>query len=81
VQEELTGRFPVSRCTELGDSELGCPIDAHEEKQLALGRLHLSNVDVEEANRVALELLAFGLVTFDIQQTRDAMTLQAPVQR
>jgi hypothetical protein len=30
---------------------------------------------------IPLEFLALWLVTFDIRQARDAMTLQAPMQR
>ncbi len=36
---------------------------------------------VPRADGVALELLALGLVAFDIRQARDAMTLQTPMQR
>jgi len=81
VLKELPGSFSVSRCNELSDGELGCPVYAHKEKELALGGLHLSYVDVEEAYGVTLELLALGLVPFDIWQARDAVPLQAPVQR
>jgi len=81
VLEELLGRLPVSRCNELGDRELGCPVDAHEEVELSLDGLHLGNVDVEEPDGVALELLALGLVAFDIRLARDAVTLQAAMQR
>ena len=81
VLEELLGRLPVSRCNELGDRELGCPVDAHEEVELSLDGLHLGNVDVEEPDGVALELLALGLVTLDIRLARDAVTLQAAMQR
>jgi hypothetical protein len=38
-------------------------------------------VDVEEADGIPLELLALGLVAFDIRQARDAMSLQVPMQR
>ncbi len=71
--KKLPGRLSVSRCNELSDCELGCPgdaheVDAHEEVELALGSLHLGNVDVEEPDGVALELLPLGLVTLDIRQ-------------
>ena len=81
VLQELPGRLSVSRCNELSDGELGCPVDADEEVELALGRLHLGDVDVKEADGVALELLPLGLVALDIRQARDAVTLQAPMQR
>ena len=40
--------------------------DGHGQAQLALSRLHLDDVDVEEADRVALERLVRRLVAFDI---------------
>ena len=75
VLQELPSRLSVSRVNELGDSELGRPVDANEQVELALGGLHLGNVDVEEPDGIPLELLALRLVTFDIRQARDAMTL------
>jgi hypothetical protein len=42
---------------------------------------HLCDVDVEVADRVALELLLRRLVALDIRQPADAMTLEAAVQR
>jgi hypothetical protein len=38
--------------------------------------LHLGDVDVEKADRVALELLPLRLVTGHVRQARDAMPLQ-----
>ena len=81
VLKELPGRLSVGRRNELGDGELGSAVDSHKEKELALGSLHLGNVDVEEADGVALELLALRLIAFDIRQARDIVPLQAPVQR
>ncbi len=53
----------------MSDGELGRPVDADEQVELAFGGLHLSNIDVEEAYGVALELLALGLVTFHVRQS------------
>ena len=53
----------------------------HQEVALALDYLHLCDINVEKADGVALEILAFGLVAFDIWKARDAGALQAPVQR
>ena len=64
----------------MSDGELGCLVDADEEVELAFSCLHLGDVDVEEANGVALELLTLGLVAIDIRQPRDAMSLQATMQ-
>ena len=45
---------------ELGDGELGCPVDAHEEVRLALGGVKFGNVDMNEPDRVALEPVPFS---------------------
>jgi hypothetical protein len=37
VLEELPGCLSVGRCNELRDSELGCPVDADEEKEPIVG--------------------------------------------
>ena len=48
--------------------------------ELALLRADLRDVDVEVADRVGLEARTLGLVTIDIRQSADAVTLQAAVQ-
>ena len=79
--QKLPGGLSVSRSNELGKRELVCPVDADEEVELAFSRLNLGNVEVEKPYWIALEPVALGLVAFDIQQARDAMTLKAPMQR
>lgn len=79
--QELPSRAPIRRFNELGDGELGGPVDAHEEIELTLGSLHLGDVNVEEPDGVTLELLSSGLVALDIRQARDAVTLKAAMQR
>ena len=88
VFEELPRCPPVSLVDQLGDRELARAIDADEQVQLALtsgrlrpGGLHLGDVDVEEADRVALKALPLRLVALDVRQAGDAMPLQASVQR
>jgi len=81
VLEELPGCLSVSFCTEFNNGELGRPVDADEHVELAFGRLHFCDVDVKEADGVALELLPLGLVTLDIRQPRDAMALKTAMQR
>lgn len=81
VLKELGSRLSVSSCNELSDGELGCAVNANEQIQLALGGLHLGDVELEEADGVAFELLALRLVAFDIRQARDTVTLQTAVQR
>jgi hypothetical protein len=48
--------------------------------ELALFGAHLSDIDVEEADRIGLELLLRRPVAFDIRQAADAVALQAAVQ-
>ena len=81
VFEELPRSSPVRLVDQLGDRELAGTVYADEQVELALGGLHLGNIDVEETDRVALEALTLWLVAFDIGQTGDAVALEAAVQR
>jgi hypothetical protein len=67
--QELPCRFSVSRRNELSDRELGRPVDADEQVELALRRLHFRDVDMKEPDGVTLELLPLGLDTLDIRKT------------
>lgn len=42
--------------------------------------LHLGDVDMEESDGVVLKFLALRLVSLDIRQARNAVSLQAPMQ-
>ncbi|BEU99358.1 hypothetical protein NSDW_04530 [Novosphingobium olei] len=68
-------------CRQLCDRELAGAVDADEQVQLAFGSLHLSDINVNEANQLALEALTLWLVALDVRQARDAVQLQASVQR
>ncbi|EGD20301.1 hypothetical protein XGA_1026 [Xanthomonas hortorum ATCC 19865] len=81
IAQELRCNQLVGRGVEFGERKLGRPVDGHEQIELALGRLHLCNVDVEVANRITFETLLGGFVAFDFRKPRDAMALQAAVQR
>jgi len=81
VLEELAGSLSVSCCNELSNGELECPVDADEQTELPFTGLHFRDVDVEEPDRIALELLPLGFVSLDIRQTRNSMSLQASMQR
>jgi hypothetical protein len=63
------------------EGKLRGPVDGHEHMQLALFGPHLGDIDVEVADRVALELLLCRPVALDIGQTTNAMALQAAMQR
>jgi hypothetical protein len=56
-------------------------VDRDIQVQLAFGRPYLGNVDVEVTDRIGFELLLVWFVAFDFRQPRNAMTLQAAVQR
>ena len=64
---------------EFDHSELRGAVDGHEQVELAFGGSHLGQVDVEEADRIGVELLPPGLVAFHVRQTADAMTFQTPM--
>ena len=66
---------------QLDEGELRGPVDGHEEIELALLGAHLGDVDVEVADRIALELLLGRLVAVDLRQAADAVALQAAMQR
>ena len=66
---------------QLDESELRRPVDCDEHVQLAFRGAHLGNVDVEEADRIGLELLLCGLVALRLRQPADPMPLQATMQR
>src|SRR3954468_21469043 len=60
----------------LDEGELRSSVDRHEEVELSLGGLHFGDVDVEEADRIRLELFLCRLVAFDLSKTADPMPLQ-----
>ena len=79
VLQELPGCASVSFFNKLRDRELARAITADEEIELALGGLHLGDIDVKESDRIALELLPLRLVAAEIRQARDPMALQTAV--
>ena len=80
VLQELPGGASVCFFNELGCVELTRAVDADKEIELSLCRLDFSDINMEEADGVALELLALRLVPLDFRQARDAMPLQAVMQ-
>ena len=79
--EEGRGRHPVGAVDPLHEGELAGPVDGDEQMELALRRLKLGDVDVEEADRIGLELLLRLPVALDRRQPADAMALKAAMQR
>ena len=80
IAQELGSNHLAGLGMEFGKRELGGSVNRHKQIELALGCLHLGNVDVEVADRVALELLLDRLVAPNLWQPRDAMTLQTSMQ-
>lgn len=66
--KEVSGDAPGCFLNQLGEGEFGRPINGHEEIKLAFRRMHLRNVNVKVADRIALELLLRLLVAFDTRQ-------------
>jgi hypothetical protein len=81
VLHKLPSSVPVSSFNELGHSEIAGSAGSHEEIELAFSGSHLGDVEMEEPDGVAFELLASWFALFNIQQARNAVPLQAPVQR
>lgn len=80
IAQELSCSQLVGREMELGECKFGRSGDGDEQMELALDRLHLGDINVEVANRIAFELLLGGFVCRAVGQPRDAMPLQATVQ-
>jgi hypothetical protein len=78
--EEIPGRRSVSRYNELSYGEFSRSVNFYKEIEFIFSRLQLGNVDMKQSDRLALELLALGLVALDISNTEDAMPLQTPMQ-
>lgn len=57
------------------------PIDRPQQVKLALLGPHLSQIDVEVADRIRLELFPRGLVAIDFRQPADAVTRETTVKR
>lgn len=81
VFEKLSRCSSISLVDQLGDCELAGAIDADEQVELASGGMHLGDIDVKEADRVALEALPLRLAAFDVRQAEDTMSLEAAVER
>ena len=56
--------------------EINSPVNACKEIELAVYRLNFRDIDMKEADGIALKLLALWLVSFDIRQARDAVPLK-----
>ena len=62
------------------EGEFARSIDRHLKAQLAFRCADFSEINVEEADRIALEARLGRLVVFDIREPRDPMALQTAMQ-
>jgi len=76
LQEEARG-LGIGLVDEPSDRELGGAVDRDEEIELALRGQHFGDVEVEESDRVGLELALGRSFARDLRQPRDSMTLKA----
>ena len=81
VAQELGGDHLAGLLMQFDKRELAGPVDGHEQAQLALGGLHLGDIDVELADGIGLELAHGFLVARHFGQPADPVPLQAAVQR
>ena len=66
---------------QLDHDELRGTIDGHDEIEPAFGGAHFSQIDVEVADRIPLELLPCGLVALGLRQSANAMAQKTAMQR
>lgn len=70
-------RCPACFGNQLDEGELAGPVYRYVTIELAFGRAHFGDVDVEVPNRIGFELLLRFLVPCHFRQSADLMPLQA----
>jgi hypothetical protein len=80
VSEEVAGNAAGDPLMQLHKGELGRAVDRDQQVEPALLGSQLGEVDVEVADRVALELGSLRLVAVCVGQPRDAVALEATMQ-
>ena len=78
--EEGRGRGPSRLPDQLHEGQLAGAIDGDVEVELAFSGLDLSDVDVEIADWISLELFLRRLAAFDLRQSADTVALKAAMQ-
>ena len=68
--EEVAGNLPGGFLVQLGEGELGSPVDGDEKVELALLGADLRDVDVEITPRIFFEFLPVGFVAGDVGRSR-----------
>ncbi len=79
--EKSGGSLHVGAFDQLHESELGGAVDGDEQIELAFGGAHPGQVDVEVADRIALEPLPFWPIAFGLRQPTDAVAQETAMQR
>ena len=67
VLKEGTGRYSIGLLSEMDEGELRSAVDTKLQTQLAFCRLHLCDIDMEAADRIAFKLFLRRLVALDIR--------------
>ncbi len=78
--QECRRRCAAGLFDQLTKSELAGAVYGNEEIELAFGRLHLGNVDVEVADWIAPELRLRGFVAINVWEPTYIMPLQTAMQ-
>lgn len=81
MAQKVGGGLAKGLAIQVDDGEFARAINGHEEIEPALRRLHLGDVDMEETDGIALELLLRKQIAVYIGKTAAPMPLQAPMQR
>src|SRR5262249_20985586 len=71
----------VSLLVELSESKLRCAVNRDKQVKFAFFGAHLSDIDVEVADRVALERLLASCLAFDRRKPADLVALPQSLQR
>ena len=79
VEEGRRG-YRVGSFDDLDKGELRCPVDRDVKIELSFSRADFRQIDMEEADRIALELLPGRPVALHIGQPTDPMTMQTAMQ-
>src|SRR3954463_6100221 len=77
--QKAGGGTDVRLTMQLGEGELARAVDGYEQVEFGLIGSHLSDVDMDVADRVSLERL-FGLIALNFGQPADAVSLETTVQ-
>ena len=81
MAQKIGGGLAKGLAMKFDEVKFTCAINGNEEIPPAFRRLHLGNVNVQEADGAGFELLLRGQIALEIGKSADPMPLQAPMQR